>query len=195
MMVALGIVELAALLIGFSLTERAGGLLVGHFGLDHADSDADIGAVGQCLAWLHVGRVPMLVVLTLILLGFSVGGLSLQYVVHACFGVMLSPSVAAVIAMPGALIITRHFGGLIGKYVPAVQSSALSEAEFVGSVAQIVTGIASKGMPTQARLVDRYGQPHYVRVEPRNEGMSLAKGMKVVLVEQISESLYFAVAL
>jgi hypothetical protein len=195
MMLTIGALELIALLIGFSFTERAGGMLAAHFGLDPHGAEADAGLTGQCLAWLHVGRVPLLVVLILLLLGFSIAGLALQYAVHACFGVVVKPAIAVVFAIPCALFFAHRAGGFIGKFVPSIQSSALSEADFVGAVAQIVTGSASRGVAAQARLVDKFGQPHYVRVEPVSDDAILVRGIRIVLVEQVSSSLYLAVAL
>jgi multisubunit Na+/H+ antiporter MnhC subunit len=192
LMVLLLLLELVTLLIGFSLTEHAGGLLSAHAGIDHDADGSDLGVFGQCLSWLHVGRIPLLVILTLLLVGFALAGLSLQYAIHACFGFMLNTSIASVIAAGGSLVFTRHVGALVARAVPAVQSSALSDAELVGLTGEIVGASALKGVPGQAKVVDRFGQAHYVRVEPASDADALHRGKRLVIVERVSDSLYRA---
>ncbi|MGT2492040.1 hypothetical protein ACU4GD_19740 [Cupriavidus basilensis] len=52
--------------------------------MDHSDaSAADAGAIGQFLGWLHVGRVPLLMLVILFLTGFAIVGLVLQWVLAA----------------------------------------------------------------------------------------------------------------
>jgi hypothetical protein len=71
----------------------------------------------------------------------------------------------------------------------------VSEASFIGMAAEIVTGEAVKGQPAEARLVDRFGQAHYVRVEPNSADERFVRGMRVAIVARKSESLYIARAL
>lgn len=193
LMIVIGALEGLTLLFGLSVTEHAGSLLVTHFGIDHSGADADMGVVGQFLGWLHVGRVPLLVLLILFLLSFSVVGLLVQSLLHALAGFMLPPALASVMAALGALPLVRQAGGLVARYVPQTESSAVSEIDFIGLPAQIVTGEASVGTPAEARLVDRYGQPHYVRVEPDKAGQSFVRGTTVAIVSHVSGSLYRAV--
>jgi hypothetical protein len=191
-MALLLVLELVALLMGLGLTEHAGGLLASHAGLDHPADGADLGVGAQCLSWLHVGRVPLLVIVTLLLLGFSIAGLSLQYATHACFGVVLSAGIASAVAVPLALVFTHWVGGLAAGLMPSIQTSALSESEFIGLTGEIVGAQARHGVPGQARIIDRFGQTHYVRVEPMKPDEALSGGARVVIVERVSDSLYRA---
>ncbi|HEF5874909.1 TPA: YqiJ family protein [Burkholderia cenocepacia] len=193
LMGAIGILECLAMLLGLSLTEHAGSLLVLHFGLDHVDGGADAGIVGQFLGWLHVGRVPLLIVMILFLLGFSVAGFALQAALHAMVGFMMPAALAAGLAALAALPFVRHTGKLVAHILPQSETTALSEIEFVGRTARIVTGEASAGNPAEARLVDEHGQAHYVRVEPDDAGQSFPKGTTVLLVSRISGSHYHAI--
>jgi hypothetical protein len=193
LMIVIGLLEGLTLLFGMSVTEHAGSLLVTHFGLDHSGADAGVGIVGQFLSWLHVGRVPLLVLLILFLLSFSVVGLLVQSLLHALAGFMLPPALASVISALGSLPLVRQAGGLVARFVPQTESSAVSEIDFIGLPAQIVTGEASVGTPAEARLVDRFGQPHYVRVEPDKAGQSFVRGTTVAIVSHVSGSLYRAV--
>ncbi|KVV60455.1 hypothetical protein WK90_02550 [Burkholderia cepacia] len=195
LMIVIGALECVSMLLGLSLTEHASHLLVMHFGLDHADggADADAGIVGQFLGWLHVGRVPLLVLLILFLLGFSVLGLALQTSLQAVAGFMLPDVLAVGLAAVGALPFVRHTGKFVAHFLPQSESTAVSEADFIGRTARIVTGEASLGNPAEARLVDEHGQQHYVRVEPDEAGRTFAKGTTVLLVSRISGSRYHAI--
>lgn len=193
LMVAIGVLECLSMLLGLSLAEHAGSLLVLHFGLDHAEAGADAGVVGQFLGWLHVGRVPLLILLILFLLGFSVVGFALQATMQAVAGFMMPAGLAVGLAALVALPFVRHTGKLVAHILPQNETTALSEAEFVGRTARIVTGEASAGNPAEARLVDEHGQAHYVRVEPDEAGRSFAKGTTVLLVSRISGSHYYAI--
>jgi hypothetical protein len=194
LMIAIGALEGVTLLFGLSVTEHAGSMLVSHFGVDHAGVGADTGVIGQVLGWLHLGRVPLLILLILFLLGFAIIGLLLQSLLHALAGFMLPPAVAAVIAALGALPFVRQSGALVGRYLPQNETSALSEEDFVGRTAQIVTGEASSGNPAEARLVDEYGQQHYLRIEPDDAEVRFARGSTVLIVSRVSGSLYRAIA-
>ncbi|AIO31793.1 YqiJ family protein [Burkholderia pseudomultivorans] len=193
LMIVIGVLECLSMLLGMSLTEHAGSLLVMHFGLDHADAGADAGFVGQFLGWLHVGRVPLLILLILFLLGFSVFGLALQTSLQAAAGFMLPGALAAAVAAVAALPFVRHVGWFVARFIPQSETTAVSEADFIGRTARIVTGEASSGNPAEARLVDEHGQQHYVRVEPDEAGRTFSKGTTVLLVSRISGSHYHAI--
>ncbi|MEN2475645.1 DUF1449 family protein [Burkholderia stabilis] len=193
LMIVIGVLECVSMLLGLSLTEHAGHLLVLHFGLDHADGGPDASVVGQFLGWLHVGRVPLLILLILFLLGFSVLGLALQTSLQAVAGFMLPTALAVGLATVAALPFVRHTGKFVARFLPQSETTAVSEADFIGRTARIVTGEASLGNPAEARLVDEHGQQHYVRVEPDEAGRTFAKGTTVLLVSRISGSRYHAI--
>ncbi|WP_065498749.1 MULTISPECIES: YqiJ family protein [Burkholderia cepacia complex] len=193
LMIVIGVLECVSMLLGLSLTEHAGNLLVLHFGLDHADGGPDASVVGQFLGWLHVGRVPLLILLILFLLGFSVLGLALQTSLQAVAGFMLPNALAVALATVAALPFVRHTGKFVARFLPQSETTAVSEADFIGRTARIVTGEASLGNPAEARLVDEHGQQHYVRVEPDEAGRTFAKGTTVLLVSRISGSRYHAI--
>ena len=129
LMVVIGALESLSLLLGLSLTEHAGTLLATHFGLDHSAAGAEPGAIGHFLGWLHIGRIPLLMVLILFLLGFAVVGLSLQQVLRVATGWMAPPAFAAVLACAGALPFVRQMGGLICRYLP--QNPAAGKTKYI----------------------------------------------------------------
>lgn len=194
LMVVIGVLEALALLLGLALSQQADSFLVTHFALDHtAASAADASAIGQFLGWLHVGRVPLLMLIVLFLMGFAIVGLILQWVIAAVAGHLLPVPLAVVLATLGALPFVRATGGVVGRYFPQDESSAISELDFVGRVAQVTLGEASAGNPAQARLVDEYGQAHYLRVEPDEPGQRFPRGETVLIVARTSGTLYRAI--
>ncbi|NUA30699.1 YqiJ family protein [Cupriavidus basilensis] len=194
LMVVIGVLEALALLLGLALSQQADSFLVTHFALDHTDaSAADASAIGQFPGWLHVGRVPLLMLVVLFLTGFAIVGLILQWVIAAVAGHLLPVPLAVVLATLGALPFVRATGGVVGRHFPQDESAAISELDFVGRVAQVTLGEASAGNPAQARLVDEYGQPHYLRVEPDEPGQRFPRGETVPIVARASGTLYRAI--
>ncbi|WP_322094377.1 OB-fold-containig protein [Paraburkholderia bannensis] len=194
LMIVIAVLEGVTLLFGFSVTTHAGNLLAHQlFDIDHAASGAETGFIGQLLGWLHVGRVPFLVLLTLFLTGFAIAGLLLQWVLHALFHFMLPPALAAVVALPFSLLFVRKTGKPLGRLVPQEETSALSEIDFIGRAVRIVTGEATQGNPAEARFVDEFGQAHYVRIEPDEAGLTFVRGQTVLITARVSGSLYRAI--
>ncbi|MEM5331068.1 YqiJ family protein [Paraburkholderia sp. JHI2823] len=191
-MIAIGLLEVLTLLLGFSASEHAGNMLVHHFDIDHGGC-VQTGIAGQFLGWLHVGRVPFLVLMVLLLTGFSISGLMLQSVLHLLFHFMLPPFVAAIFAFSIALCFVRKVGKPLGRLMPREETSALSEIDFIGRPVRIVTGEATQGNPAEARFVDEFGQAHYLRVEPDDGSHVFVRGQTVLIVARVSASLYRAI--
>ncbi|CAB3797888.1 Inner membrane protein YqiJ [Paraburkholderia caffeinitolerans] len=192
-MIMVGALEGLTLLFGFSATGHAGNLIAHHFEIDSTGTGAETGLAAQFLGWLHIGRVPFLILLVLFLTGFAVSGLLLQSIMQALFHFMLPPSIAACLALPLSLLFVRKAGKPIGRLVPQEESSALSEIDFIGRAVRVVTGEASQGNPAEARFVDEFGQAHYVRIEPDDAGQIFVRGQTVLIVTRVSGSLYRAI--
>ena len=160
--------------------------------------DADIGDVGDVavpgtagaglmssvLGWLCVGRVPILILLIWFLTAFGLLGLVLQGLVNASLGFMLPAALASVPALVIAFPSVRLFGQAFSKWVPKEQTTALSMDTFIGMVAIIVRGRARPGRPAEAKLRDRFGQTHYLLVEPDSDTGMFAEGDEVLLVRR-----------
>lgn len=158
------------------------------------DVDADVdathfhptGPLTKVLSWLRIGQVPVLVLLVIFLTAFGLLGLGVQSVANRLTGYFI-PSLAAVgVAFALALPMVRFFGGLLAKVIPKDETEAVSESSFIGMVAVITTGKAKKGSPAQGKLTDRYGQTHYVMIEPDEAGEEFLQGAEVLLVSQHS---------
>lgn len=162
--------EIVGLLSGFGI----------HTALDNLMPDG-----GDVLGWLHVGQVPALVLVLLLLSGFALAGYALQFVVSNLSGDLLPAAVACIPAAAGAVAFTRVAGGAIARAMPGTESEAVSEASFVGRRAVVVSGVAERGRPAQARLHDEHGLAHYVMVEPDRPEDRFESGSDVVLVRRI----------
>lgn len=180
----IGLVETLSLFIGVSLPAA-----FDHAAALHADGLAD-----SWLGWLHVGKVPMLVLLVILLTAFALFGFALNALGHGLLGVYPAPALSAAAAFLGALPVVRLLGGAIGRLVPKDESSAVTLDTLVGHVAVVVNGTARRGYPAQARVRTGQGQTFYIHVEPEDEAARFAAGDAVLLVRQISGARFAGIA-
>lgn len=180
-MLGIGVLELVVLLAGGSLSSMMDGMI------------GDAPEAGG-LAWLYVGRLPLLVILVLLLTSFSLLGFMLQGVVSAVFGQGLPALAASPLAFLGALPVTRALGSALVRIMPRDESAAIAAASFVGRTATLTAGEASPGKAAEARFQDEYGQTHYVMVEPATTSPNLCAGERVLLLRELSAGRYQAAA-
>lgn len=140
----------------------------------------------RAIGWLHVGRLPFLVVLVLLTSCFAITGFVLNAPAHRYLGGRLSAAIAAPTAFAIALPVVHVFGSFIARIVPRVRIGAVAYETLIGKEAVITAGTAHKGYPAQARVVAEYGQHLYVQVEPETDNLSFGQGSKLRLVRQIS---------
>ena len=93
--------------------------------------------------------------------------------------------IAIVLALVLVIPIFKKVANILGKFVPLDESSAISESEFIGKVAIICQGAASLGNPAQARLKDRFGQWHYIILEPDVKGLVAKRGEELIITHKI----------
>lgn len=136
------------------------------------------------LGWLHFGKVPVLMLLALFLLGFGFMGLALQGVLRNTIGWMLPGWLAALAVLPVTLPFVRIGGAVLAKVMPRDETQSVSAQSFIGQVATIVLGTARTGHAAQARLRDKHGQSHYVMVEPDQDDEQFDAGEAVLIVSQ-----------
>lgn len=153
-----------------------------------ADVDADLGpghsGPVEVLTWLRIGEVPFLVWLATYLTTFGLFGLLIQTIAHSLWGDWLPALLAAPLAFLGTLPLARGAVALLALVLPGDETSAVSEATFVGRVAVVTLGTASQGSPAQAKLQDEHGKTHYVMVEPTEEYETFISGTPVLLVQK-----------
>jgi hypothetical protein len=187
------------LVLGLTVIEGLG-LLFGHGGLfgwaDHwlpDGHDLDIDADGW-LGWLHLGKVPLTILLIIFLTAFGVTGLAAQLAAREWLAGFLPLPLVAVGALLLALLAARKLGGAIGRIIPKDETFAVSLEELAGRVATVVTGTARAGRPAQARVRDALGHSHYVMVEPDAEGDEFPAGTEVLLLRRTGGSRFLAIA-
>jgi hypothetical protein len=176
-----------ALIVGIALVEGFGMLVSlspSNF-LDHVlpDIHGDAG-LDRVLGWLHIGRVPALVLLLLFLAGYTLFGYGLQSVVHGLFGSYLPAWLAALVAVPSGMATVRGLGALIAHIIPRDETSIVSELTLVGRVGVIVGGVARRGLAAQARVRDSHGRSHYLMVEPDLDDEVFDEGTQVLIVRK-----------
>ncbi|BAP54653.1 inner membrane protein YqiJ [Thioploca ingrica] len=186
-MVGIALLEGITTLLGFGLSS-----LLGHFlpdidaqpdlDVDHPDADTSL---GHLLGWINVGRVPLMVLLVIFLTVFGLLGYTLQAIFLGIVGQMLPTLLAALLSLFLSLPVVRFLGKFLGKLMPNDETEAISEETFIGRIATITLGTATKGRPARAKFQDNYGTTHLVMVEPENTAEVFNQGDKVVLLERL----------
>lgn len=174
-----------AVMVGLSIVEGAGLILAyspSHL-LDSLLPDTPDGADGP-LGWLHVGKVPLLVLFILFLAGFSVSGYVIQSAAHGLSGALLPAWLASIPAFLAGVSTVNGIGGLIARIMPGDETSAVSEQTLIGRAGVIVKGHARDGMAAEAKVRDANGRAHYVMVEPDIAEQILNEGTAIVLVRK-----------
>lgn len=184
-MVGIGALEGALTLLGMGASHLLDQLLPNGFDADIDGPEmAEPGLLSGLLSWMYFGKAPALVLLVGFLMCFGLGGLILQGFVRFAGGGFLPGWLAVVPALAVAIPGTRGFGAAVARFLPRDETTAVSEDDFVGTVATLILGEAAAGEPAQARLTDRHGQTHYIMVEPDATDDRFGAGDAVLLVSR-----------
>ncbi len=155
-----------------------------------ADMDGDVdgfGAADGLLSFLGLGRLPLMIWLALFLLLFMVSGYAGQQVVQGMTGSLLSPWLAAPLAIVAAIPATAVLARPLSRIMPKDETTAVSIDSLIGRFAVLGTGTATPGSPARAKVIDIHGHPHFVMVEPDNHGQQFTSGEKLLLVRRKGE--------
>ena len=176
-----------ALIVGIAFFEGLG-MLISLSPSNHLDDllpevDVDSG-LDRVLCWLHVGKVPTLVLLLLFLSGYTVFGYSMQVVANGLFGGYLPAWLAGLLAVPAGMATVRGLGSLIAHIIPRDETSVVSEQSLVGRMGVIVSGGARRGLAAQAKVKDGHGRSHYLMVEPDIDDEVFNEGTQVLIVRK-----------
>lgn len=173
------ILELVSTVFGVSLL----GL-----GDDFAELDGE-GLLNTSFAnWLNINKVPFLIYLVVLLTLFGLAGLIINGITASALGFTLPAFVSVPLAFIISLLVTARTVKIISGLLPSVESSAVNSDDFIGSVAEITIGKASRGNPAEAKFTDHYSQPHFVLVEPFEEEELFTQGERVILVKKNQHS-------
>jgi hypothetical protein len=149
--------------------------------LPHAVPESGLDRV---LGWLHLGRVPALVLLLLFLLGYALFGYALQKVAFNLLGGFIPGWVAGLLAVPPGLATVRGLGSLVAHISPRDETSAVSEQSLVGRAGVISGGQARRGLAAQARVRDAFARTHYLMVEPDLDDEVFEEGAQILIVRK-----------
>jgi Protein of unknown function (DUF1449) len=172
--------EGVALLVGMSASHWLDSLFAHHGG------DIDGAGADSWLGWLHVGRVPLLVLIVVFLASFAVLGFAANIVVHALFGFFIPAVIGAPVALVASLPVVRVTGRVLSRLLPKDQSSAVSLDSLVGRIAIVMGGNAKMGYPAQAKVTTEFGQAIYVLVEPDHADTTFGASEQVLLVKRLT---------
>lgn len=185
--VALALMAMIALLQAFGL---------GGFDLDaDADVDADFdggdaNGAGGLLSVLGIGRVPLMVWLACFLLVFALAGYGVQALITSLLGAPLDKWAAAAVVAVLSLPVTSALVRPLARILPGDRTTAVSTDTLLGRRAVITIGKASAGSPARGRVIDRFGHPHHVMIEPHDAAAVIGEGEQVLLVRRDRETFY-----
>ncbi|RYV03557.1 hypothetical protein SOPP22_04680 [Shewanella sp. OPT22] len=181
--IALGIFEILAMLLGLSLLSTIDDILPTEIDADIDSSGAASGITGL-LGWLCLGRLPLLIWLVLTLTTFSILGFIGSYLSIYVFEhyqpIWMVTSLAA-----GITIISIHYtGNWLANLLPKNETSAINRDDLAGSVGNITLGIATHETPAEAVIKDAFLQKHYVRVIPDSPRDTFTQGTSIILLRR-----------
>ena len=174
---SIAILEFLGLITGLSLF----GLLDDLLPLE-ADLDLGDATPMAALSFLGVTKVPFSIWLIIFVTSFGMSGLVMNLI-----SVQFSSSgLPQIVSIPSAVIfaflLARLISGAWAQWFPQVDSNAVSSSTFEGLEGKITVGTAKQNSPAEAVVVDRFGQKHYLMVEPMDEEQTFSQGSKIVLV-------------
>ncbi|MEI5685868.1 OB-fold-containig protein [Sphingomonas kyungheensis] len=177
-------------MIGIGLIEAIG------LGLGHLDLDGDVGADGHggVLDWLGLGgELPILIWLTSLLGCFTLAGVAIQQLAESLRGAPLGgPAASGVALVVGLLLNTLAANGL-ARIMPGFETSVISSDDLLRQRATVLEGVARRGAPARAKIVDRHGQAHVILIEPHDDADAIPAGATVLIVRR-DGARFFALA-
>ena len=170
------------------------GLMLLQFtGLSNASLDLDAGLDGNVestgvadglLSFLGLGSLPVMVWLALHLLLFVLIGYVGQQIIMGLTGQLLNAWLAGPVAAMLGVPATAIFARPLSRVLPRDETTAVSIDSLIGRFAVLGTGLATQGSPARAKVLDVHGHPHFVMVEPDNDGQQFTSGEKILLVRR-----------
>lgn len=189
-MFMIAVLEGITVLIGMGISEMLETIMP-DMDFDISTPEAPQSIMSKLLGWINFGRVPVLIILVCFLTAFGVAGYFLQYFVYGLSSTLIPQVFAVPVAFVVAMPFVRIFTNVLQKIMPKDESSALREESFVGAVAIITLGKATKGSPAEAKVTDKYGQTHYFMIQPEGDE-EFSQGEQVLLLRPSSNG-FFAI--
>ncbi|MBH1992142.1 MAG: DUF1449 family protein [Sphingomonadaceae bacterium] len=181
-------------MVGIGLIEAIG-LGLGNFDLGaDLDSDASAGEISapSALDWLGLKHgLPILIWFTSLLGCLTIAGVAIQQIAEALMGASFHWGIASALALVVGGGMNRFTAGWLAQILPEYESSIIDTEDLVMRRGTVLEGSARRGHPARAKVIDQYGQAHYVMVEPHNEADIIGPGETALLVRRTG-SLFFA---
>lgn len=157
------------------------------FAADTGDAPA---APSGLLTWIGARDVPFLIWLVSFLTMFGLFGLILQSMIASILGAPVSASVAAMIVVIPAIAVTRFIANWVALIMPKTETSAMRTRFLGGHRGTITQGTAARGKPAEAKIKDRHGNIHYLRVEPLDDTGVFPAGSDVTLIRKRGDKFF-----
>ncbi|NNH87908.1 YqiJ family protein [Acinetobacter terrae] len=186
LMLLLGILELILLLLGGGSQGFLEQFLPDDLSTaQHAEIgvDADQSIFTQVLDWLYLGRVPLFVWLIIFLTIYGLSGFIIQSIFHHFTAHFFSAWIIAPACLFLSMPLVRYSAMIIARILPQDETTAIYSEELIGRTAVIILGEAKINSPAQAKVLDQFGQTHYVLVEPEQNEI-FTQGQSVVLTQR-----------
>ena len=171
--------------------------------LDAPDLDADfeletgandgLASAGPA-AWLGMGRMPTLIWLAALLLGFGLSGVVLQSLAASVWA-PLPAMVASVPAATAGIWFARTFGAVFARVLPKTETTAMSARHLGRRIGVVTQGTARRGAPSEVKVTDRHGNIHYLRAEPLKDDVEIPRGTRVLVLRHQADTGYRLVPL
>lgn len=156
-------------------------------GPDMADTpDSPAGLLG----WLGVRGVPFLIWFVSFLTMFGLFGLLLQAGLSSVIGKALPAFVASALVFVPALAVTRIISNWVALLMPKTETTALRSRHLGGYSGTITQGRASRGKPAEVKIKDRFGNTHYLRVEPLEDDAVFEQGQDVTVIRKRGDQFF-----
>lgn len=145
--------------------------------------------------WLGIGKMPVLIWIAALLLGFGVTGFAIQSFIASILSFPLPPILAV---FPAALIgiwFAKTFGRTFARLLPKTETSAMSERHLGRRTGVVTQGTARRGSPSEVKVKDHHGNTHYLRGEPLKDDDEIPAGTEVLVLRHRFEEGYRLVPL
>ena len=147
--------------------------------------DIELTPLQAIQAYLHLGKVPVLILLVIFLTLCGLAGLGVQLALYSIFGVFCTNWLLLPLVAAGSLVCVNKAGAVIERIIPNNETYVVDVDSLVGKVGYITLGEARKGRATTARVTDDLDETHKVMVEPMWDNEVFKAGDKVILHEKI----------
>ena len=214
LMLAIAFLEIVSSLFGFAMSHFLDGMInmhILHMGdvlqgdavhacdavhaADVLHSNNDMPLFTRFIGWIRFGQVPLLIVMIAFLTIFSSIGLLEQNIFKTITKHYLPWFIAILPALFLSLPLVRGISMILGKICIKDETSAVNSATFVGKIAEITIGVATKSAPAEAKLKDEFNQTHYIMVVPENDADVYPAQTKVKVTSQQQDYLFTVVKL